>query len=170
MESIPKPKSVSEELQELFDADQADRAVFFAEKHGTDLPEELLERDAVRLEKAREIYTQLMSGTASLSNDQRVQLAFLFQHSPYSDDYRRAYELGNSAGDEGRWIAAAAEDRWLLSKGEKQKWGTQFISDTEQAPMMSDEESRITDEMRVEREMPPRGEQIQAHIRLLESE
>lgn len=168
MESIPKPKSVSEELQELFDADQADRAVFFAEKHGTDLPRELLERDAARLEKAREIYTQLMSGTASLSNDQRVQLAFLFQHSFDSDDYRRAYELGNSAGDEGKWIAAAAEDRWLLSRGERQKWGTQFINDTEQAPMMSDAESGITDEMRVGREIPPRAEQLQVHVQLIE--
>lgn len=163
MESVPRAKSVSEELQELYDADQADRAMLLAGRHSTNMPSELLERDAARLEKAREIYAKLISGAASLSNEQRVQLAFLFQHSLDSDDYRKAYELGESAGDEGKWIAAAAEDRWLLSRGERQKWGTQFISDTEQAPMMSDEESGITDEMRVEREIPPRAEQLQVH-------
>lgn len=170
MEGIPGKKSFSRELRELFDADQADRKALQGKWNDPELSKTMIDNDSKRLIRAREIYEEHMSRTALLSSEELIQLAFLFQHSPESDDYRKAYDLGEAAGDEGKWIAAAAEDRWLLSKGEKQKWGTRFLNETEQAPMASDEESGITDEMRAQREIPPRAEQLSMHIRLSESE
>ncbi|MDB5237503.1 MAG: hypothetical protein JWL88_605 [Parcubacteria group bacterium] len=167
---MPGRKSITQELKELFDADQADRIALHGNWDSTELNQKMREGDAVRLSRGREIYEGYKEGTVELSSDELVQLAVLFQHSRELDDYWKAHELGNDAGEEGKWIAAAAEDRWLLAKGEKQKWGTQFLNDTEQAPMLSDEESGITDEMRIDREIPPRSEQLAAHLKYSESE
>jgi len=161
---MPGKKSVSAELKEIFDADQADRRAMEGNGKNSDLVKEMLEKDAVRLEKANEIYEEYKSGSLTVSEKELGQLAFLFQHSNKSDDYQKAMELGNAAGEGGKWIAAAAEDRWLVSKGGKQKWGTQFTHDREQVPMLSDEESGITDEMREERGIPARAEQSAAHL------
>jgi hypothetical protein len=148
MEGIPAKKTVSIELKELFEKDQADRYT---------LQGKMGANDAIRLKRGREIYEEYKAGNTLLSNEELVQLAFLFQHSPELDDYWKAHELGKDAGEEGKWIAAVAEDRWLLNKGGKQKWGTQFLSGTEQ--------SGITDEMRMEMRVPPRAEQLDAHLK-----
>lgn len=169
MEQLPSGKSYARELQELFDADQTDRTALHGNWNDSKLSKAMAQNDSVRLVRAREIYDAYVKSAATLSKKELVQLAFLFQHSRESDDYRIAFELGVAAGDEGKWIAAAAEDRWLLSRGEKQKWGTQFINNSEQAPMLSDEESGITDEMRVEREIPPRAQQLSVHVQLSET-
>lgn len=169
MEEAPGRKSVSAELKELFNADQADREAVRGKWDDAELSQRMAENDAVRLKRAREIYEEYIAGSAHLSSGELVQLAFLFQHSRDSDDYRKAHELGNAAGEEGLWIAAAAEDRWLLSRGEKQKWGTQFRHNV-QAPMLSDEESGITDEMREQREIPTRANQLAEHLKHLNLE
>lgn len=170
MEGVPVKKSISIELKDLFDKDQSDRQELGDNWDDADRIKQLMENDAARLKRAREIYSEYEKGSVMLSDEERVQLAFLFQHSAESDDYRKAYELANSAGESGAWIAAAAEDRWLLSRGEKQKWGTQFTRDNERAPMLSDEEAGITDEMRKERGIPAREEQLAEHLRLRTSE
>jgi hypothetical protein len=165
MEGIPAKKTVSIELKELFEKDQADRYTLQGDWGNTELVQKMVANDAIRLKRGREIYEEYKAGNTLLSNEDLVQLAFLFQHSPELDDYWKAHELGKDAGEEGKWIAAVAEDRWLLNKGGKQKWGTQFLSGTEQAPMLSDEESGITDEMRMEMRVPPRAEQLDAHLK-----
>lgn len=164
MEEAPRRKSVSAELKNLFDSDQADRMAMEGNWKNPDFVRDVTEKDAARLKRANEIYKEYESGNVTLSDDEMVQLAFLFQHSLETDDYQKAMRLGNAAGEEGRWIAAAAEDRWLLSKGEKQKWGTQFTHEGGQAPMLSDEESGITDAMRSERGIPARAEQLVAYL------
>lgn len=170
MEKMSRPNLISDELRQLFDADQADRTKIKGNWDNQELIQRMADNDRVRLQRAREIYELYKLGEVSLKNSEKVQLAFLFQHSLEVDDYRKAHELGEDAEDEGTWIAAAAEDRWLLAKGEKQKWGTQFVSGTEQAPMLSDEESGITDEMRIEREIPPRAEQLKVHQSYLDDD
>lgn len=169
MEKMPSADSISSELKSLFDTDQADRAALHGNWTNKEFIQRMVENDSRRLQRAGEIYEQYKSGSLSLADSEKVQLAFLFQHSSNIDDYWKAHKLGEAAGEEGKWIAAAAEDRWLLSTGKKQKWGTQFMSDTEQAPMLSDEESRITDEMRKDREIPVRAEQLKIHQSHLES-
>lgn len=170
MERVPEKKPISKELKELFEADQADRIAIRRRWDDRELTEKMMENDSLRLKRAREIYDDYIVSKVSLSNQELVQLAFLFQHSSESDDYRKAQELAGAAGDEGKWMAAAAEDRWLLSQGKEQKWGTQFVSETEQAPMLPDEESGITDDMRAERDIPPRAEQLAVHRSISERE
>lgn len=164
METVPEKKSLSAELKDIFDADQADRKAMEGSWENSDLVKNLIEKDSCRLKRANEFYEEYKSGNLTMSGEELEQLAFLFQHSNKTDDYQKAMELGNAAGENGKWIAAAAEDRWLVSKGEKQKWGTQFTHDNGQAPMLSDEESGITDEMRKERGIPPRAEQLSVHL------
>ncbi len=165
MEGLPAKKLISVELKELFEKDQEDRYALKGNWDNAELVRKMVENDTLRLKRGRKIYEEYKAGNVELANEELVQLAFLFQHSPELDDYWKAYELGNEAGEEGKWIAAAAEDRWLLNKGEKQKWGTQFLSGTAQAPMLSDEESGITDEMRIERRIPPRAKQLAVHLK-----
>lgn len=162
MEGIPEKKTISAELKELFDEDQSDRLAIGADWDNAELVQKMVANDAIRLGRGREIYEEYKSGTIELASEELVQLAFLFQHSGELDDYWKAHELGNDAGEEGKWISAAAEDRWLLKRGEKQKWGTQFFGN-DQAPMLSDEESGITDEMRRERRIPVRADQLAIH-------
>lgn len=163
MERPLSKKSLSSELQEMFDSDQDDRVAQKGEWGDSELSKSRTESDAKRLVRAREIYDEYTKGEVVLLGEELVQLAFLFQHSLVTDDYKKVVELGNAAGEEGKWIAAAGEDRWLISKGEKQKWGTQFTHDGNQAPMLSDEESGVTDEMRQERGIPARVEQLSVH-------
>ena len=170
MEGPPTSNPLSLELKNLFDTDQADRMALHGNWDNQEVTQRMAENDSRRLQRAGEIYEQYKSGSVSLTDSEKVQLAFLFQHSHSTDDYWKAHELGEAAGEEGKWIAAAAEDRWLLSKGEKQKWGTQFLNDTEQASMLTDEESGITDEMRREREIPVRADQLKVHRSYIESE
>jgi hypothetical protein len=165
MERPPSKKSSSLELQKLFDSDQADRAFLQSGESNSELWNLITDNDAKRLVRAREIYDEYTKGVVDLSSEEMVQLAILFQHSLETDDYRKVVELGNAAGEDGKRIAAAGEDRWLLMQGKKQKWGTQFTHDRQQAPMLSDEESGITDEIRKDRRIPSRAEQLSDYLR-----
>lgn len=164
MEKIPLPQPVSVEISKLYNEDQSGR-------QNWDDPivrEETLKQDVARTVRARELYKNLNTGEILLETDDLVRLAFILQHGTEADDYKRAHELGIKAGKAGEWIAAAAEDRYLLAIGQRQKWGTQFTLDGEgkhvQCEMMSDEESGITDDMRKERGIPSRDEQLKDYL------
>jgi hypothetical protein len=160
MERIPTKKSIAAELQELYKADQNDRE--------SDSRQTMGASDALRLNRAREIYNDLQEGKIELSENDIFNLGLLFHHSRDVEDYRIAHELGLRAGEKGKWLSAVAEDRYLLAKGEKQKWGTQFTKETGEwqlSPMQDDAESGITDEMREIQGIPIRSDQIGTHIR-----
>jgi hypothetical protein len=163
MEKVPQKRSVSQELKDLFDADQADRITLRDKGDDTEFRKRMIESDSIRLKRGKEICKEYKLGRIELTSEELVQLAYLFQHSGEVDDYKIAHDLATDAGEEGKWLSAAAEDRWLLAKGEKQKWGTQFIGN-EQAPMLSDEESGVTDEMRRERRIPARADQLATYL------
>lgn len=166
MEQEPQKKDISAELTALFEADQADRAGNWEDES---VRQQALENDTARLARARDIYAENKAGTTTLSEDDCLKLAFIFQHSPETNDYQIAMELALRAGEKGAWLSAAAEDRYLLAIGQKQKWGTQFTRDEQgevaQAPMQTDEESGVTDAMRAERKIPPRNEQFADFLR-----
>ena len=118
------------------------------------------------------IYQEVKDGRAVLSGERLWKLAMLFQHSQDSKDYLAAMEIATlsaEAGSEsGVWLSAAAEDRYLLSIGEKQKWGTQFTKESGEwslLPVQTDEESGITDEVRATRHVPARDQQIRAFLK-----
>lgn len=57
-------------------------------------------------------------------------LAYLLHHSDKPDDYKLAHEYASKAVAMGsrvtKWLFAATLDRWLVSQGKKQKYGTQY--------------------------------------------
>ncbi len=125
-------------------------------------------RDAARLARALELFElkEQLPGTEFLD------LAFLFQHGGEPDHYKKAWELADEALTQGcetaAWLTAAAEDRYLLSIGEKQKWGTQFSQNEkgewEQQAMAEDTELGITDDLRRAKNVPARSEQLMVFL------
>jgi len=61
--------------------------------------------------------------------------AMIYQHSDEMDDYLRAHALAMIAGyrghDDGKWLAAASLDRFLMRIDREQVFGTQFERDEE---------------------------------------
>jgi hypothetical protein len=117
-------ESVTEELQALFEADQAERQGI----GGTlqkDWPA-IAERDKARRQRAE----ALIQADALRTGADFYYVAMLLQHSDQLDDYWRAHEFAKKAtelGDmRGRWLAAAAYDRWLMAQKKPQKYGTQY--------------------------------------------
>lgn len=158
MESGPIKENPRSEIARLFSEDQKDRADWADESSRGNA----FERDRIRLAKAKMYYEEIKSGKLSLPEESYFQLALLFQHSHIPEDYKTAMELCVLAGDSGRNLYACAEDRYLLSIGEKQIWGTQYTRSQEGevvlAEMEDDSVSGITDEMRLSRELPKRAE------------
>jgi len=153
------------EAQGLFAEDQQDR------ENGLDKSDPALfaEREKARYQKAQEMFAQYEQNPQSLSAQDVFHLAFLFQHGQIPEDYNKANILALDAENRGvedaKWLSAAAEDRYLVSLGKSQKWGTQFVR-TEKgwqyaAPLEDEAVSGITDEMRQDKNVPARNSQLQ---------
>ncbi|MBP9697850.1 MAG: hypothetical protein KBD65_01525 [Candidatus Moranbacteria bacterium] len=156
-EGIPnQPK----EAERLFTEDQLDR------ENGLNKTDPALfaEREQTRYQKALEMFARYKESPQFFSSEDLYHLSFLFQHGATPEDYKRAHILALEAERQGledaKWLTAATEDRYLLSLGKKQKWGTQFIlrEDGSQhlAPIEDDAVSGITNEMRQSKNVPPR--------------
>jgi len=79
--------------------------------------------------KARNERVDIIAGDALKDAADYWHAAMLLQHGDSLDDSWRAHELakhGAALGHAGcRWLAAAAYDRWLVTQGKPQKYGTQ---------------------------------------------
>jgi hypothetical protein len=116
------------EIHRLRVADQDDRRGFMS-KSQAEL-DELANRDAARLKRAKEIYRSggLVNGW------DYFDAALVLQHSSNSEDYLLAHVLCTVAIDKGvgadaRWLSAASLDRYLESIQQKQIFGTQYDGD-----------------------------------------
>lgn len=110
---------MNQELRALFDEDQADRRGEF--------PADLDERD----QRRRRRVEQLLAEGTVVDPDDLFCAAMVFQHGADRPYYLRAHELAKRAAELGstrpaRWLAAAAYDRWLMTGGLPQKYGTQY--------------------------------------------
>ncbi|MBV9228441.1 MAG: hypothetical protein JOZ18_03935 [Chloroflexi bacterium] len=109
-----------EELLRLYEEDQADRK---GQMHP-----DMRERDRVRRQRIEE----LISAGALQTGEDYFHAAMIFQHGEMLAHYWRAHELAKKAAEmdhsTGRWLTAAAYDRWLMKQGKPQKYGTQYIS------------------------------------------
>ncbi len=91
-------------------------------------------------------------------------VALIFQHGNTPADYKKANELarkGREMGDKrSKWLYAANMDRWLLSQGKPQKYGTQFRKnkkgDWEPGPI----DPTTTDKERARFNVPPISEAL----------
>lgn len=131
MEQLPsQPQNnidLATEIQILFEEDQKDREDGLLQKDS----ELLSVRDASRYEKANKLFEQYRQTPESFSGEMKFNLALLFQHGINAGDYKKAFELAQAAERDGfdgaETLVKAAEDRYLLSLGQSQKWGTQSI-------------------------------------------
>jgi len=141
---------VNEELRRLYEADQADRT-------GDGLPSDLRERDRAR----RQRVTELLDAGAAETGEDHHHAAMVLQHGEDLADYLRAHELALRSADlgyrRGRWLAAAAYDRWLMHQGRPQKYGTQYRG-TADGYELYEVDPATTDEERAEWNVPPLAE------------
>lgn len=117
-------KTINVDIYKLFEEDQKDRMV----------PMHLIDqrlfimKDSLRFIKAK----KLLKAGALKAADDFFYAAFIFQHGMDSNSHYLANELSKKAVEMGctiekaRWLVAASKDRYLLSTGKPQWYGTQF--------------------------------------------
>ena len=80
--------------------------------------------------KRKKRVKEIIAGSGLVAGADYHHAALIFQHGNKPSDYKRANELakkGMELGDErSKWLYAATLDRWLISTGKPQKYGTQF--------------------------------------------
>jgi len=113
--------NISRELEEIYNADQADR---------TDgLTQEAAARDVLRKKRVLEIVRSELLQTAADYH----HAAMVFQHGDSPEDYLLAHILATAAAfkgrEDGRWLSAAALDRFLQSIGRPQVFGSNYRKD-----------------------------------------
>ncbi len=134
----------SKELKEIYDADQADR------KSGDINWYEVFKRDSLRRVRVHQL---LDSNKVSTARDYK-NAAMVFQHGKDSSDYGMAVRLMKEAieldSTTSKWLLAAATDRYLLSKGEPQIYGTQYHKMGDEPWKLADiDTTKISDDERI---------------------
>lgn len=114
------------ELLIMFNEDQSDRTVPEGQLIDWSM---IVPRDQARLARVKELYEAdaLQTGT------DYYRAALILQHGEEPEDYLLAHELCVVAISKGeaqaKWLAAASEDRFLMSIDRPQRFGTQYYSD-----------------------------------------
>lgn len=154
--ALPAPAQASSTLARMYAEDQAARQAGFA-----DIPSllALTVGDWQRLQKARRmVEAQLLSSAADY-----YHAAMLLQHGSTPDDFRTAQQLAHTAAELGEprgiKLSALAEDRYLISIGMPQKYGSQFACTPRNGWQLRPVDPAVTDAQRQERQMPPLAEQ-----------
>ena len=169
--SESRMEAISNELKKLYKEDQIERLnIDFSQPQEAlqRVTQEMMEHDKVRLARVHELINrkELKTGQDFLC------AAMICQHSPRVEDYALAHLLALKASEmeyvpqEGEpqplWLAAAAKDRWLVSIGQPQDFGTQYTRTPTTSPGQSERHPvnpNITDETRKQWHVPPLNEQ-----------
>lgn len=115
-----------------------------------------LYRDAQRIKLVKTLLEQKKLNSA----EDYYYAALILQHGQDSDDYKQAMSLAKKAVQlkpshkQARWLACAAEDRYLHSIGQPQVWGTQFVGAFEYSLEPFDRHAK-TDQERIANHVPP---------------
>ncbi|HRJ57420.1 MAG TPA: hypothetical protein PK152_07355 [Anaerolineales bacterium] len=106
---------VDKQINYIYETDQGDRLAMRFIK--------LNERDTVRLLRILALYEQ----GVILSPENKYQAAMILQHGTKSEHYELAYTLAKESNEMGyeNELWKAAYDRWMLSLGKPQVYGTQ---------------------------------------------
>ena len=119
--------SISQELEEIFKQDQSDRKNF--QSLTAEERRELPNRDRQRRQRVAEI----ISGGLLQTPADYYHAAMVYQHGTEPKDYLRAHILATASAirgdDRGKWLSAAALDRYLNSVDQPQVFGTQYRND-----------------------------------------
>ncbi len=114
----------SEKLQYAYETDQNDRMQLRSYLLG-----DLEDRDKKRLSQIKQIHKQ----EKKLEPIDKFHAAFVYHHSDNSEDYETASQLATAAAEtpelqdhyQVQWLRKAAYDRWMVSMGKPEKYGTQ---------------------------------------------
>ncbi len=149
---------MNEELQALYEEDQADRRAF--EQLDREQPQQVLQRDRARRQRVEE----LVESEALQAPEDYFHAAMVFQHGETLEDFWRAHELAKRGAELGhptaRWLTAAAYDRWLMNQGKPQKYGTQYTARGNEPYRLWDVDPSTTDEERAAWDVPPLAEAL----------
>jgi len=152
----PAP-SDSEELKRIFEEDQADRSPAMS---GQAIDWSVVgPRD-----EAREVRVKELLGQGALhTGADYFHAAMVLQHAPEPDDYLLCHDLCVIAIGKGearaKWLAAASMDRFLVSIGRLQRFGTQFGGTRAGMPMrLRPVDPAVSDRLRQEFNVPPLAE------------
>jgi hypothetical protein len=163
LRSALRDPSNNPELAALFAADQGERKALNAASTPADWAA-LAANDEGRRARVAAI---VATGGAETGADWYMA-AMVYQHGGTLDDYARAREYAITSvlrGDEdGRWLAAAAWDRWLVQAGYPQRFGTQSVCDRTTGVRrchLSDYDPTITDDERSLWDVPPLAASLQ---------
>jgi hypothetical protein len=153
-QEIRQDVRAASELSRMYHEALWDRA------HGVD-EETLRSRDAERLLAVRGYLEQ--KRVSSLPD--HLHAATVLYYGTHTEDYRLAWELCDAASDAGfrpaRALAAASWDRWKVSRGEPQDYGTQ-TREVDGALKLVDVSDELSDEERARWDTPPLAEAVAA--------
>ena len=100
---------------------------------------------------------EIIAAGGAKTGDDYHAAALVCQHGDKLDDFAKAREYAAKAvelgNERGRWLAAAAWDRWLVNAGYPQRFGTQYLCNPDCELQESDEST--TDEERARWNVPP---------------
>ncbi len=117
-------QTIKERLKDLYEEDQKDRKDW--KWNDRRFLKEVGKRDKARRTEVEWLLTQ----GKKLSGEDYYYAAMIYQHGDFANDYRKAHVLAKKAVDKGygpaKWLCAASLDRYLLSQGKSQKYGTQY--------------------------------------------
>jgi hypothetical protein len=149
---LPQPSEVSTTLADMYAADQGIRF------RGIENPVDIVKftvSDWIRVNKTRRIVAADLLTTA----DDYANAAQILQHGSTADDYLQAQELSLTAYELGRVDmlrhSALAEDRYLITTGQPQKYGSQFVCEPDKGWQLQPIDSAITDEDRANVNIEP---------------
>jgi hypothetical protein len=141
-----KNETDNPELVKLFNQDQDDRDPQKLSAKDFDV-NALAARDAARQERVMELYKQ----NALKTGNDFLHAALVMHHGLKPEDFLLAHELCIVAVSKGnataRWLAAASEDRFLMSIKRPQRFGTQFKQEQDKSKRYQVGEG-VTDDLR----------------------
>jgi tetratricopeptide (TPR) repeat protein len=144
---------VNAELTRLYEEDQKDRAPDLGKIDWS----VVAKRDEERRKRVIEIVAR---GGAKEASD-FVHAAMVLQHGQAPDDFKQAHDWCVKAIEidpdypGARWLAAAAQDRYLMNLGKPQLYGTQFKRDDGGPWYLWEVDPSISDEERAKWDVPP---------------
>lgn len=157
-------ENINQELKALYDEDINERNNIDWDNASSSQIADLRKRDKDRKEK---VLALINEGKIKSAQDYH-HAALIFQHGESTDDYKKAHEFAKKAlelGDESaKWLYVATLDRYLISIGKPQKYGTQFkLNDKGEWELGEPIDPSVTDEERAKYNVPPLYQALQKY-------
>lgn len=143
-------------LKKLYEEDVAEKWGVNRNTITDEEREKIDKNDRKRREKVLKLYKE----KAIQTGQDYHHASLIMQHGETVDDYKLAHEFASKAVNLGnnnaKWLFAATLDRYLLTSGKPQKYGTQFKQNEKgEWEMAQPIDPKVTDEERAKYNVPP---------------